>query len=96
MLQLRELEILGRKSSSVGYCHVKDGCKLAITGLHGSNGITRASNGTFYVADSLYGGVTMLERQVDNSLVVTDSVKTGEGILTYSMTLDAHLIYHLS
>ena len=69
--------LLGAKSSSVGYCHIDDGCKLAITKTHGSNGIAAAPNGTIYVANSLYGGILLLEPQADNNLVIIDSVKTG-------------------
>ena len=61
----------------MGYCHVDDGCKYALEKTHSSNGITSAPNGTIYVADSLFGGVTVLERQTDNTLVVSDSISTG-------------------
>jgi arylesterase/paraoxonase len=76
-LKMRYSGVFGAKSSSVGYCHIDDGCKYAITGTHGSNGIVAAPNGTVYVADSLYGGVLFLEPQTDNTLVVSESVKTG-------------------
>lgn len=69
--------LFGSKSSSVGYCHIDDGCKIAIAGTHGSNGIAAAPNGTIYVANSLYGGVLFLEPQADNTLVIIESVKTG-------------------
>lgn len=46
--------------------------------MHGNNGIARAANDTFYVANSLYGGITILDRQLDNTLLLTDFVKTGE------------------
>ena len=68
---------MGAKSSSVGYCHIDDGCKFAITKTHSSNGIAAALNGTVYVADSVFGGVLSLEPQADNTLVVSESVKTG-------------------
>jgi arylesterase / paraoxonase len=74
---MRYLNLLGAKTSSVGYCHIDDGCKYAITGTHGSNGIAAAPNGTIYVADAIYGGVLFLEPQADNTLVVSESVKTG-------------------
>ena len=74
---MRYSNLFGAKSSSVGYCHVDDGCKFAITGTHSSNGIAAAPNGTVYVADSVYGGVSFLEPQADNTLVVSESVKTG-------------------
>jgi arylesterase/paraoxonase len=74
---MRNSGLLGAKSTSVGYCHIDDGCKFAITGTHGSNGIAAAPNGTVYVADCIYGGVSFLEPQADNTLVVSESVKTG-------------------
>jgi arylesterase / paraoxonase len=75
---MRYSGFLGVKSTSVGYCHIDNGCKFAITGTHhGSNGIAVAPNGTVYVADSIYGGVSFLEPQADNTLVVSESVKTG-------------------
>ncbi|KAA1472954.1 serum paraoxonase/arylesterase [Dentipellis sp. KUC8613] len=76
----RELEWLGLKRSSVVYCHADQGCKYAITGLPDTNGITRAPNDTYYVADAQFGGVRVLERQADNSLVVLDHIKTDRGI----------------
>ena len=74
---MRYSALLGAKKSSVGYCHIDDGCKFAITGTHGSNGIAAAPNDTIYVTDSLYGGVLFLEPQADHTLVVSESVKTG-------------------
>ncbi|KAG5637986.1 hypothetical protein H0H81_002347 [Sphagnurus paluster] len=73
---MREFDILGRASTSVGYCHVEHGCKFAITHLKASNGITRAQNDTFYVTDSLGGNINVLERQADNRLAVTDEIPT--------------------
>jgi len=76
--QKRYLDVLGRKSTSVGFCHVEDGCKFAITGMHASNGIARAQNDTFYVANVLGGPLSVLERQDDNSLVLTDLISVGQ------------------
>jgi len=73
---MRYAILFGAKHSSVGYCHIDDGCKYAITGIQVCNGITTAPNGTVYVANSIYGGVLSLERQVDNTLVVSESIKT--------------------
>ena len=69
--------MLGYAATSVGYCHVDEGCKFAIKNMHGNNGIAQAPNGTFYVANALWGGLTILEPQADKSLVITDYVKTG-------------------
>lgn len=79
---MRYSDLLGSKRSSVGYCHIDDGCKYAITATHGSNGITAAPNGTIYVANAIYGGVLSLEPQADNTLVVSESIKTGTSYIT--------------
>ena len=76
--QLRQFDVLGRSVSSVGYCHVEDGCKYAISRMHGNNGIARAKNDTFYVSSSLNGAVSILEKQADNTLVLVDGMKLGE------------------
>lgn len=77
-LQLRNMDLLGQARASVGYCNLKEGCKFAVTNMHGNNGITKAPNNTFYVANSIFGGVTILEQQSDNTLVLTDVVRTGD------------------
>ena len=75
--QTRYLEFLGLARTSVGYCHVDEGCKIAMDGLHGSNGITRAQNGTVYVANSKSGRIHVLEEQNDHSLVLVDAIAFG-------------------
>ncbi|KAG5643602.1 hypothetical protein DXG03_000610 [Asterophora parasitica] len=85
---LRELDILGRKTTSVGYCHVKEGCKHAITKMHGNNGIARAQNDTFYVLNSLGGAINILDRQADNSLVVAEVLPTDCGLDNASVDSD--------
>lgn len=63
--------------TSVGYCHVVDGCKIAANKLHTSNGITKSpTNDTFYVASSRGGGIQVLEKQTDNTLVLTEVIPT--------------------
>ncbi|KAF8492341.1 serum paraoxonase/arylesterase [Russula emetica] len=70
----RYLEYLGLARTSVGYCHVDEGCKIAMDGLPGSNGIARAQNGTVYVANSKAGQIHVLEEQNDHSLVLVDDI----------------------
>ncbi|KAI9442366.1 hypothetical protein H4582DRAFT_1928015 [Lactarius indigo] len=72
----RFLEFLGLARTSVGYCHVDDGCKILVTGLLGSNGIARSQNGTIYVGSSKSGQITTFEEQSDHSLVLTDVIST--------------------
>ena len=87
--QTRYLEFLGLARTSVGYCHVDEGCKIAMDGLHGSNGIARAQNGTVYVANSKSGRIYVLEEQNDHSLVLVDAIAFGAfaGILRCSVLL---------
>lgn len=68
---------MGLSRTSVGYCHVEEGCKIAIAGLHGSNGIARAQNGTVYVANSKFGQIQVLEEQNEHNLVSTDTIALG-------------------
>ena len=61
------------KRTSVGYCHVDEGCKYAAKNLQSANGIARSPiNDTFYVGSALGGGLYILEKQTDNTLVLTD------------------------
>lgn len=77
-LQTRFLDLLGHRNASVGYCHLDDGCKYALKKTHASNGIASSPNGTLYLGDNEYGGITVLERQTDNTLVITESIATGK------------------
>ncbi|KAH9484989.1 Serum paraoxonase/arylesterase 2 [Psilocybe cubensis] len=83
----RYLEYVGHRNASVGYCHLDQGCKFARTRTHSSNGIARANNGTLYIADSTFGDITVLEAQVDNTLVVVDSIPTE--LVVDNLALDA-------
>jgi hypothetical protein len=69
---------LKRKSTSVVYCHIKEGCKYAAQNMASNNGIARAANGTLYVAHTVSGGLSVLEEQSDNTLVLTDYIRTGQ------------------
>ncbi|KAH7888581.1 hypothetical protein F5I97DRAFT_2003355 [Phlebopus sp. FC_14] len=77
----RLLTVLTQPSdTSVGFCHVDQGCKFAYQGLHASNGIVRGAgsiNDTYYVADYTLGDITVLEKQSDNTFVFTEVIKTG-------------------
>ena len=75
--QTKYLEYLGLARTSVGYCHIDEGCKIAMGGLHGSNGIARAQNGTVYVGNSKSGQIVVLEEQSDHSLVLVDNIALG-------------------
>ncbi|KIJ67908.1 hypothetical protein HYDPIDRAFT_107441 [Hydnomerulius pinastri MD-312] len=77
----RRLNVLTQPyDTSVGFCHVDQGCKFAYHGLHASNGIVRGrgpNNVTYYVADCMLGDITVLEEQSDNTLAFTEVIKTG-------------------
>jgi len=72
----RFLEFLGLARTSVGYCHVDDGCRIAVAGMLGNNGIVRSQNGTIYVASAKIGRISTFEEQSDHSLVLTDVIST--------------------
>ena len=90
---------IGKKSSSVVFCDVNDkkhpgGCKIAAGGLRSCNGIAkdpREGDKRFYVVDSLHGEVTILEKQRDNRLVVTDNFKVGRCLDNVSVDKDGTL-----
>ncbi|KAJ3785174.1 hypothetical protein GGU10DRAFT_428119 [Lentinula aff. detonsa] len=65
-------------STSVGYCHLDRGCKVAASGLHGNNGIVKALNDTVYVASNTGGKISVFEWQGDDSLLLTDVVPIGQ------------------
>jgi hypothetical protein len=48
-----------------------------MAGLPASNGIARAQNGTFYVANTNFGQIHVLEEQSDHSLVLSDIIALG-------------------
>lgn len=66
--------------TSVGYCHIDNGCRIVASGLHGSNGIVRAQNGTVYVGSSKSGQIRVFEEQNDQSLVLTDVIALGTSL----------------
>ncbi|KAJ6499411.1 hypothetical protein C8R45DRAFT_114763 [Mycena sanguinolenta] len=85
----RFLTLVGLEYGSVGYCDVDSGCKYVARNLHAANGIVRATNNdTFYVANSLAGGVTVLQRQSDNALLKTHTIATDRGLDNLSMDTD--------
>lgn len=79
------------KATSVVYCDIKEGCKYAIQNMFTNNGIVRSSNGTFYVAHTLSGGLSVLEEQPDNTLVITDYVQTAYPLDNLSIDSEGHV-----
>ncbi|TFK25229.1 calcium-dependent phosphotriesterase [Coprinopsis marcescibilis] len=72
----RELETFGYAATSVTYCNVDEGCKFAIQNMHSNNGIAQAPNGTVYVVSCIGATLSVLEKQADNTLFVTDIIKS--------------------
>ncbi|KXN90880.1 Serum paraoxonase/arylesterase 2 [Leucoagaricus sp. SymC.cos] len=83
--------ILKRKSTSVVYCNIKTGCKYAIQNMISNNGIARALNGTLYVAATWPGTISVLEEQSDNTLVITDYIKTEYPMDNLSIDSEGHV-----
>ncbi|KAK0481526.1 hypothetical protein IW261DRAFT_1471134 [Armillaria novae-zelandiae] len=81
----RDLFEFLKPSSSVGYCHVEEGCKTSISRMLNNNGIVQAENGTIYVSSTLSSGIRVLEKQEDNTLVLTDVIPSETIIDNLSM-----------
>ncbi|KAH6914438.1 serum paraoxonase/arylesterase [Coprinopsis sp. MPI-PUGE-AT-0042] len=87
----RHLETLGYSATSVVYCDVDEGCKYAIQGMYGINGIAQAPNGTVYVVDSMHGAVNVMEKQVDHTLVLTDYIEADRSLDNAMVDSEGHL-----
>ncbi|KAJ3529550.1 hypothetical protein NMY22_g8948 [Coprinellus aureogranulatus] len=87
----REFDVLGRAVTSVVYCHENDGCKYAIQHMRGNNGITQASNGTFYVVNSPGGQLYVLDKQADNTLIMTDVIEADRSMDNVMVDSEGHV-----
>ncbi|KIK58931.1 hypothetical protein GYMLUDRAFT_202201 [Collybiopsis luxurians FD-317 M1] len=67
-------------TTNIGYCHLDHGCKVAASKFLASNGITRASNDTVYVASTAGGAIAVFQKQTDNSLLLTDTIHIGQAL----------------
>ncbi|KAF9501981.1 serum paraoxonase/arylesterase [Pleurotus eryngii] len=89
---LRDVEILGLKRTSVGYCDIDSGCTIVRSSMHANNGIAGArNNDTLYVANSIAGGITVLETQADHSVVLADFIPTEYPIDNVSVDEAGHV-----
>lgn len=79
----RTMELLtGREGLGITYCTVVGNCKFAITGIPSLNGIVRAPPSKLSMNQELFYGaghatnakLFVMERQSDNSLVLSDTV----------------------
>jgi arylesterase/paraoxonase len=73
--------LFNRAVTSIGYCHVDRGCKIAIHHLPGANGIARSNENTFFVGSTTRAEVRVLERQSDDLLVVSDVITYGSAFM---------------
>ncbi|KAH6914437.1 serum paraoxonase/arylesterase [Coprinopsis sp. MPI-PUGE-AT-0042] len=87
----RELDLLGLAATSVVYCDVNEGCKYAVQKMHWNNGIAQAPNGTVYVVNSLPGGISVMEKQADHSLVLTDYIEADRTLDNVMVDSEGHV-----
>lgn len=78
---------LGLPGKSVGYCHKDQGCKIAYKGLTGANGINEGPDGSIWVANNIFSELFVFEKEDDNTLVLTDTLKNEYGELISLHTL---------
>ncbi|KAF8312468.1 calcium-dependent phosphotriesterase [Clavulina sp. PMI_390] len=76
------------KVTSVGYCNVKTGCKIAVAGLPGTNGLVKTQDGTIWVASTSDGYIRGFSQQADNSLALVEKVYVGR--LMDNLTVDTN------
>ncbi|KAG7098598.1 hypothetical protein E1B28_000523 [Marasmius oreades] len=91
VLLLRTLREFFNPATSIGYCHVDDGCKLVAKNMKHLNGIVQAPNGTIYVGSCLGKAVRVYDRQEDNSIVLTDVISYETAIDNLSIDTDGVL-----
>jgi len=87
----RKLELyLAQAKTTVGYCHIDEGCKIAASKIPGANGMTRSrTNNTFYVGSATSGGVRIYERQADNTLLLVDFA-ASDGLPLDNLSVDSN------
>ncbi|TFK46445.1 calcium-dependent phosphotriesterase [Heliocybe sulcata] len=87
----RELEKIGLAATSVGYCHVHEGCKIAMDRMPRNNGIVAAANGTVYVANCVFGEVRVLQTQEDHTLRLVEIISVDRPMDNLSMDEEGHI-----
>jgi hypothetical protein len=76
--QQRGYEVfMGTPTAAVTYCHVGSGCRFAATELMTSNGIARGLDGEIFVSSTWKSQISVMEKQADNTLVLTDIINIG-------------------
>ncbi|KAF8678108.1 sodium solute symporter (SSF) family [Rhizoctonia solani] len=80
------------RTTFVGYCHITHGCKRASIHLLGSNGIVRASDGSFWVGDYRNGQLTVHKPNKDKTLQHVATVMTGLPLDNLALSADGSII----
>ncbi|EJD43579.1 calcium-dependent phosphotriesterase [Auricularia subglabra TFB-10046 SS5] len=89
---LERVSFLFKSDSSVGFCHVDTGCFLAAEKMPGNNGIVRApTNNTVYVANSVNGGIRVMETLKNGTLVLKETIPTELGIDNLTLDENGHI-----
>lgn len=70
--------LLGFDWSFITYCHVDDGCKVALEKLVHVNGMARGKDGAIFAASTGSEQLYILDEQADNTLVIADILHPGE------------------
>ncbi|KAG9102547.1 hypothetical protein FRC06_001821 [Ceratobasidium sp. 370] len=83
---------LGIESTSVGYCHVNTGCKIAASKLYSSNGIVRDKSGRIWVGSSVGGYITVHAQRADKTLVPIKVIKIGRATDNLALAPDGSVI----
>ncbi|CAE6416118.1 unnamed protein product [Rhizoctonia solani] len=87
--------LLWLKTTFVGYCHITYGCKKASVSLYGSNGITRAFDGSILVGSYRTGQITVHKPKEDKTLehIYEDDGQLGSFATTAAMYGDTLYIH---
>ncbi|CAE6479849.1 unnamed protein product [Rhizoctonia solani] len=80
------------KTTFVGYCHVTYGCKRASIPLYGSNGITRASDGSILVGSYRFGQLTVHKPREDKTLEHVRTIQTDLPLDNLALSADGSII----
>lgn len=79
---------LNQASTTVGYCHIDHGCKIAARKLKGANGIVKSrTNDTIYVGSAHGDGVSVMDPQNDHTLLLSNIISTG-GLPMDNLSID--------
>lgn len=74
--------LFGLTWSNVGFCHHSRGCKLALTGIFGANGIAQEhiGEGRVFVGSAKSGRIYVAEPQPDDSLDLKGVIRHGKAL----------------